>query len=138
MAKITIDIRELNLAPLQRERFQFLLGPRYNPKKPHFCKIVISQYNTFQENYIRANETLRELFWEAKRAPTDNTTVKRNPYRRESLMKKFMGRTREERLAKMAEFKKLQKERLDAIEHERYVAGPKREAEEARARSIKH
>ena len=47
VAKIRVDIRDLQLAPLQRERFQFLLGSRHNPVKPHYCKIVISQYNSF-------------------------------------------------------------------------------------------
>lgn len=51
------------------------------------------------------NETLREIYWESKRAPIINTTSIRNPYRRESLKKKFLGKTREERIAKMAEIK---------------------------------
>jgi len=44
-------------------------------------------------------EILRELYWEAKRAPSINTTAIKNPYRREFLKKKFLGKTREERLA---------------------------------------
>lgn len=31
VAKLRVDIRTLRLAPLQRKRFQFLLGPRWNP-----------------------------------------------------------------------------------------------------------
>ena len=30
----------------------------------------MSRYNTFHENYIKAMETLREIYWEAQRAPT--------------------------------------------------------------------
>ena len=40
VSKLMINLRDLKLAPLQRERFIFLLGPRYNPKKPHEVKIV--------------------------------------------------------------------------------------------------
>ncbi len=42
VAKLRVDIRELGLAPLQRQRFQYLLGPRFDPAKPHHAKIVIS------------------------------------------------------------------------------------------------
>ncbi len=31
VAKLRVDLRALRLAPLQRQRFQFLLGPRWNP-----------------------------------------------------------------------------------------------------------
>jgi len=40
VAKIVIDMREMNMATLQRERLIFLLGPRFNPKKPFQFKIV--------------------------------------------------------------------------------------------------
>lgn len=69
-------------------------------------KLVCRQYNTFHENYIRVNEILREMYWEAKRAPTLNTTAIRNPYRKEQLKKKFLGKTKEERVAKLAELQK--------------------------------
>jgi len=39
-AKIELDMRELRFAPLQRERFVFLLGNRYDAKRPHYVKIV--------------------------------------------------------------------------------------------------
>lgn len=97
VAKIEVDLRQLGLAPLQRQRFQFLLGPRFNSSKPHKAKIVIRQYNSFQENFIRANETLREIYWESKRAPDINTTMIKNPYRREYLIKKLFGKTAAER-----------------------------------------
>jgi len=69
VAKLRIDLRDLKLFPLQRERFVYLLGPRYNAQRPHDIKIVCKQYETFQENYIRAHETLREIYWESLRAP---------------------------------------------------------------------
>lgn len=51
-------------------------------------------------------ETLREIYWEAKRAPSINTTMLRNPYRREFLMKKMLGKTKEERVRNRALLKK--------------------------------
>lgn len=97
VAKIWLDIRSLNLAPLQRERFIFLLGRRYNPKKLHDCKIVVKQYATYSENYIRAFEILKQIYWEALRAPGTDVTSQRNPYRREYLLKKKFGKTKEQR-----------------------------------------
>ncbi len=115
VAKLRVDLRQLGLAPLQRQRFQYLLGPRFDLTKPHLAKVVISQYNTFQENFIRANETLREIYWEAKRAPDTNTTIIQNPYRREFLLKKFFGKTAEERRTKRRELKLL------AVQHKEDV-----------------
>ena len=34
VSKLRFKLSDLNLQPLQKERFIFLLGPRYNPKKP--------------------------------------------------------------------------------------------------------
>ena len=90
----------MGLAPLQRERFIFLLGNRYTGSDK--IKLVCRQYNTFHENYIRVNEILREIYWESKRAPSLNTTALKNPYRREFFKKKFLGRTREDRQAFLA------------------------------------
>ena len=84
---------------------------------PHHGKIVISQYDSYQENYVRAFETLREIFWEAKRAPSINTTIKCNPYRREFLIKKFFGKTSEERRKNRNELKKLGKEHKAAVDN---------------------
>lgn len=42
-------------------------------------------------------ETFREIYWESLRAPSDNATFTRNPYRREKILKKLYGRTKEER-----------------------------------------
>lgn len=99
----------MKLAPLQRERFIYLLGNRWIGSDK--VKIVCKQYNTFHENYHRAMEILREIYWESKRAPDTNTTAMRNPYRREFLKKKLLGRTREERLATLA------KQKEDDIKH---------------------
>lgn len=68
---------------------------------------MVRQYNTWLENYQRANETLREIFWEAKRAPQYSSTMLKNPYRREYLIKKLLGRTKAERKAKLTEIKEM-------------------------------
>jgi hypothetical protein len=57
----------------------------------------MSRYPTFAENYVKAFETLREIFWEAKRAPTTQHTMLTNPYRREKLIKRFYGKYAEQR-----------------------------------------
>jgi hypothetical protein len=102
VAIIHFDFRNLNLAPLQRERMIFLLGPRYKPEMGNQFKIVCKQFMTFQENYLRALEQFREIYWESLRAPSENVTLDRNPYRREKLIKKLYGKTKEERRANMA------------------------------------
>ena len=48
---------------------------------------------------MRCLEQLREIYWEALRAPTRCATFTRNPYRREFLIKKKYGKTKEERKA---------------------------------------
>jgi hypothetical protein len=53
-------------------------------------------------------ETLREIYWEAKRAPDTNTTSIKNPYRREFFIKKFLGKTTEQRRATLAALKERQ------------------------------
>ena len=93
----------MGLAPLQRQRFVFLLGNRYTGSDK--IKLVCKQYNTFHENKVRVLEILREIYWESKRAPEINTTSIKNPYRREFLRKKFMGKTREERFATLERLK---------------------------------
>ena len=97
-------MRDMGLSPEQRERLIFLLGPRY--EGGHQFKIVYRDFKTFQANYIRAMEIFREIYWEAIRAPSRCITLDRNPYRREKLMKKFYGKTKEERKANRKLFAK--------------------------------
>ena len=54
VCKLEFDFREIGLSPQQRERFIFLLGPRYKEKNCHRFKIVAKQYLTFGENYYQA------------------------------------------------------------------------------------
>ena len=105
VCKIKFDIRDLCLQPLQRERFVFLLGPRHNPAKPHNIKIVTKQYATYTENYFKGMETIKELYWEALRAPLDAVNFQRNPYLREAFRKSKLGKTTEERKATLSAMK---------------------------------
>lgn len=107
VAKITFDLRELGLQPLQRERFVFLMGPRYNPARPHFMKVVCKQYATYAENFLRANDILREIYWESLRAPMTATNFVRNPYLRERMIKKIFGKTKAERTVTARRMKRL-------------------------------
>jgi hypothetical protein len=59
-------------------------------------------------------EILREIYWESKRAPDVNTTMLRNPYRREYLLKKVYGKTKEQRVqAKLEEVKWLEENKMN-------------------------
>jgi hypothetical protein len=118
VAKIRLDIRDLRLAPLQRDRLEYLLGPRFNKKNGNTIKIVYGQYNTFGENYIRCFETMRELYWEAKRAPSHNHTMVVNPYRREKLIKSFYGKYKEDRKQKIKMLNKMNKEHRAAVDEQ--------------------
>ena len=112
-ARITFDLRDFHFSPEQRERFVFLMGPRYQGS--HVNKIVCAKFLTFQENYLKCVEQLREIYWEALRAPSRCATLTRNPYRRESLIKKRWGKTKEERTANM------QAEKLEQVAHKAAV-----------------
>jgi hypothetical protein len=114
VARITFDLRTLNLSPEQRERFIFLLGPRY--RNSPMIKLTSRKYFTFQENYMRLMELVREIYWESMRAPSRNMTMIRNPYRREAIMKKLLGRTSAERRESRRKLKQLiqeQKKKID-------------------------
>ena len=51
-------------------------------------------------------ETIKELYLEALRAPADAVNLRRDPYVREKFIKKRFGKTREERIATLAKFRK--------------------------------
>lgn len=136
VAKIRMDIRTLKLAPLQRNRFQYLMGPRWNPRMPHHLKVVCSQYNTFQENYMRAFELFREVYWEAKRAPDTQHTMLVNPYRREKILKKVYGKTAEARKLLRAQLRVADKE-YSAMIANKFMEEELKESEVKRTRSVK-
>lgn len=103
------------------------MGPRWNARLPHRCKIVYDKYNTFDDNYQRAWELFREMYWEAKRAPSYNHTMVVNPYRRQKLIQKFYGKTAAERKEKRALLNKAQKQ----FEIDHATAVQQRELDEA-------
>lgn len=84
-----LRIDKMNLSPLQRKRLIFLLGCRYkgSPK----VKIVVRQYKTFEENYYRGLDIIKQLYWEALRAPIFKLTDLR-PRKRRLLINKYLGR----------------------------------------------
>ena len=116
VARIDFDLRDLYLSPEQRERFVFLMGPRY--KEGHQQKLVCRQFLTFQENYVRALEQLREIYWEAKRAPDRIATLTRNPYRRPKILKKIYGKTKEERKANKIKIREELDQHYQRVEEE--------------------
>lgn len=60
-------------------------------------------------------QTIKELYWEAMRAPEDPVNLQRNPYQRENMKKKLWGKTKAERDAKLKEVK------AERIEHVKNV-----------------
>ena len=70
VCKLVVDMRELHLSPLQRQRFIYLLGPRYNPSYPFKAKIVVRQYPKYEQNYERGLDIIKQMYWESLRAPT--------------------------------------------------------------------
>jgi Mitochondrial ribosomal subunit protein len=80
IAKISVYLPELKLAPLQRERFLYLLGPRYTGSDN--IKIVCRQYNTYNENFQKGHgNTQRDILGGQENAKHQYAAI--NPYRRE-------------------------------------------------------
>ena len=82
-------------------------------------------------------ETLREIYWEALRAPTDRVDLRRDPYLRQRLKKKVLGRTKAERDKKKRELKKFHEDHKAAVdakiaEDEEAGVGTPREHKEKR------
>ena len=55
---------------------------------------------------------------EAKRAPDRIATLTRNPYRREKILKKIYGKTKEERKASKVQFKKTMVTHMQKVEED--------------------
>jgi len=56
---------------------------------------------------MKAFELLREIYWEAKRAPDAKPEDHVNPYRKEKLVKLLYGKTKEERKATKEKYNEL-------------------------------
>lgn len=67
VVRMTIDMRNWHLTPLQKERLIFLLGSRYK----NSCKfrVVVRQYPKLDQNMQRCLDIIQELWLETKRAP---------------------------------------------------------------------
>jgi hypothetical protein len=101
--KIRVDIRTMGLGPLQKKRLLFLLGPRCKDRKT--LTINVRQYNNYEHNMIRASDILKQLYWEAKRAPVI-IWEKMRPKERRKLIVRVLGKTKEIREMKKEELKK--------------------------------
>lgn len=116
IVKIECHIDKLGLTPLQKKRLIFLLGSRYKPNNPRF-KIVVRQYNDFDHNLHRALDILKQLYWEAKRAPLFIWERMGNKQRRR-LKEKMYGKDklkREEIMKQTAEQEKIFREKFEGL-----------------------
>lgn len=93
-AIIDFNMDNFKMSTLQKERMQFLLGDRYkgSPK----IRMVIRQYDNYQDNMTKALEIYYELILESLRAPDVDIEAMRNPNKLKSNKLK-QGKTLEER-----------------------------------------
>ena len=68
IVKLRISLDDMKLTTKQQERLIFLLGDRFKADKRE-VKIVVNSCETPEENMIKGLEILRELYFEALRAP---------------------------------------------------------------------
>ena len=94
IAKISINPHEMGLTYLQKERFLYLVGARYNGSDT--VKLCCKRFDNYSENMHKVLEMLQELHWEALRAPTEeyNLLCNRSMYEQR---KKQKGKTKEQR-----------------------------------------
>lgn len=79
---------------------------------------------------MKAFELLREIYWEAKRAPDAKPEDHKNPYRRQKLIKMLYGRTKEERVATKQKYNELFEQRKLVVEKELLLLESERKAKE--------
>jgi len=108
--KFVVNMNDMNLSRLQKQRLIFLLGPRY--KNSSKFKIVFRKYETVEKNLLKALEILKLLYIEAKRAPILHPT-KCSPKERANYFKKYLGRTLEERNVKRKELDEMYEKDLN-------------------------
>jgi hypothetical protein len=97
--RIYLNLQLMNLSNLQKKRLIFLLGPRY--KGSDVIKITSRHYNNTEKNLAKGIDIVRQLYWEALRAPRF-IWEKLKPTNRRRLKRKF-GKTKEEREKNMKE-----------------------------------
>ncbi|CAD8100394.1 unnamed protein product [Paramecium sonneborni] len=67
--ELFINISEFNFTPKQKDRFIYLIGPRYKGKDE--VRIKVNTFNNSLQNIEKGKEMIYELFLEAIRAPCE-------------------------------------------------------------------
>ena len=67
---ITFQLADCKFSTRQKERFLFLVGPRYNAKTGE-VKFVGRHFTEYEYNYNKAVEMIKEVLLESYRAPLD-------------------------------------------------------------------
>jgi hypothetical protein len=111
--KFIADFDDMNLTPLQKKRMIFLLGRRY--RNDNKLRITVKQYNDAHYNYARGVDIIKQLYYEAKRAPL---FIWEKMYNRERryFKRKFIGKTQEELEQGFAEAQKWGEEEVAKFE----------------------
>jgi hypothetical protein len=106
---------DMKLSTLQKVRFIYLLGNRFqgSPK----LKITCRKYDNFEENMAMCIDQLKQVYWEALRAPAHDEQYHRSASRRWNAKVK-LGRTKEERIARKEELKQEETEYIAKREEE--------------------
>lgn len=86
-AKITVDIKDFAIFPLQLERLCFLLGPRY--KNDYKIKLNVNVDEDFKVNVGKGLDMLRQLYIESLRAPIE--MLGKTEKEKERLLENFIG-----------------------------------------------
>lgn len=108
--KITFDLKKWPMSSCQRERFIYLLGPRYRGKST--ITLRCKQYTTYDQNLKKLDQTMRELVLESLRAPNIQSHCIRSAYAHDRFKRAF-GRTREERVKRREAEKRWKQEALE-------------------------
>jgi hypothetical protein len=104
--KLMVDMDKMNLTSLQRKRMIFLLGRRY--RGDNKLRVSVRQYNNHHHNYARGIDIIKQLYYEAKRAPMFIWEKMYNRERR-SFKKKYLGKTKEEQEQNAERYEKMLK-----------------------------
>lgn len=67
---ITFKVADCKFSARQKERFLFLVGPRYDPKTD-IVKFVGRHFTEYEYNHNKAVEMIKEVLLESYRAPLD-------------------------------------------------------------------
>jgi hypothetical protein len=99
-----VDLDEMGLGPVQKQRMIFLLGRRY--KNDNKLRLTVRQFNDLNYNYARGVDIIKQLYYEAKRAP-DFLWHKMYNKERRYYKRKLVGKTPEEQEKKAKEVQEI-------------------------------